>query len=242
MRSATCPKLEHSPKSHLFLRAWLVCVAVSYPIFWLSDFLTRALSALVQVVFFGYHLGVFRVLPFGAYAWSAPPHNFDPLHPHPMAHLNLTPGSLVWIVLACAALVIILSRKPHLLAGLFLAALGNFALAQQFALIFYSHHATLATVIAALFFLAALCWGLRAMLPAGIENYWSRIGFLLAAFVLPLSLLLLVLARSPVQRNILLLAIPPIGAALLSSFSGRLRFQNTGAAPGWKLIVGGAII
>jgi hypothetical protein len=242
MRSATSPQLENSPKSHLFLRAWLVCVAFSYPIFWLGNFLTHAAPALVQVVFFGYHLGVFRVLPFGAYAWSSPPEDFDPFHPHPMTHVNLASGSLVWIVLACAALVIILSRKEHLLAGLFLATLSNFALAQQLALIFYSHHATLATVIAALFFFAALCWGLRAMLPAGIENYWSRIGFLLAAFVFPLTLLPLVLTRSPVQRNILLLATPAIGVALLSSLSGRLRFQNTGAAPGWKLIMGGAVV
>ena len=242
MQSATCPESRSFSRSHLLLRAWVLCVAFHYPVLWLSNFLAHAAPALMQVVLLGYHLDSFRISPLGGYAWSAPPGGFDPLHPHPMTHVYSASASPVWPMLTCAALIILSGRRRGLLPGLFLATLSNLALTQELALIFYLHHLTLTTVITALFFFAALCWGLRMMLLAGIEHYWSRVGFLLAAFVLPLSLLLLALTRSLMQRNILPLAMAAIGAALLSGFPGGFRFQDSGAAPGWKLLVGGTMV
>lgn len=148
---------------------------------------------------------------------------------------------LALIVIGIAVLLAIFARKRRLLAGLFLALLGNVAvsllLRRRFAL-----GTSLAAIAPWVVLAALLCLGLQWMLAgSNLAAYWSRFGFLVASFLLPPLAFIGLFNRHAWFRPYWLdFMIPGLAATLLVSL--RRGGHTAGGPPGWNAIVRGAAI
>lgn len=173
------------PINKNWLQNWLVCVAFFYPVFWLSNSVMWAAPALVRVALFGYKMDGLSLSPFGAAASSLapqPPGGVD------SGWTGSGSNSLVMaavLVLAGALLVALVGHRARIVSGLAIAALGDVALAHGLRRVFGFQRMSAEALLGSVLFFAVLCFGLRWMLsgwPSG--GFWSRLGNLLAGFVL----------------------------------------------------------
>lgn len=168
-----------------WFRTWLSCVAVYYPVLWVSFTLHQAVPAVVRTLFFHEQLGWLRVFPFGLVARSVPVDGLpDPRFGQRYDRFELEIA--VFLVLTAILTLACAGRSQRTLSALFLASLSGFALFPPLADVFFTRRLSLQGAVSFIVFFPALCLGLRWMLNGWVRsNYWVRVGSLFAGFVAP---------------------------------------------------------
>lgn len=200
-----------------WIRFWLVCLALVYPLTWTASIVVSGGPALIRAAVFHHKLERFDANYLGASMITRPPWGSQRQgFPRRAGAEWLAETALV--VLAAVALLGVLGRRHRAISGLAAALLGQAALAFPAATLLFARRFTLPAAVGLALFFAVLCAGLRWMLQAApAQGYWARTGTLLAAFVLPsLALPWLFYGWNFGQP---ILALPAAVAALLASLA-----------------------
>jgi hypothetical protein len=204
-----------------WIRTWLACVALYYPILWVSFSLHEALPALVRILFLHQQLGWFRIFPLGLVARSVPADGLpDPRFGQRYDRFELEIA--IFLVLAAILVLARAGRNQRTLSGLFIASLSGFGLFPPLADVFFTRRVSLQGAVSFVIFFPTLCLGLRWMLNGWVRsNYSVRVGSLFAGFVaLPLVVWGVLRLLTPFRFGTLplLLMAPGALAAMLVSF------------------------
>ncbi len=171
-----------------WVQTWLTCVAFYYPIYWTSQFLLQAMPALVRVLVFGHRLKYFQATFFNVMAVSGPPNVSGDIPAAIRQAGHQAPVGSIPVVLAVAALLAVFGRRYRLLAGLGMAMLANLALLAPLWQLILRRRLGAWSLVESVLFFAVLSLGLRWMVDeVRTGGTSSRLGFLLAAFPLPLA-------------------------------------------------------
>jgi hypothetical protein len=167
-----------------WFRTWLSCLALYYPVFWVSFTLRQTAPAFVRILFFHEQLGWLRIVPFGLVARSVPVDGLpDPRFGQRYDRFEL---EIAAFLVLTAILTLARARSQRTLSGLFLASLSGFALFPPLADVFFTRRLSLQGGVSFVIFFTTLCLGLRWMLNGWVRsNYWVRVGSLFAGFVAP---------------------------------------------------------
>jgi len=219
-----------------WIRTWLSCVALYYPVLWVSFTLHQALPAIVRVLLFHEQIAWLRIFPFGLVARSVPADGLpDPRFGQRYDRFELVIAA--FLVLTAILALARAGRTQRTLSGLFVASLSGFALVRSLADVLFERHVSLQGAFSSIIFFATLCLGLRWMLNAWVRSgYWVRVGSLLAGFVVPPFVVwggLSLLASFRFGTIPLLLIGPAVPAAILVSLwpaSGELPWLT------WKAV------
>ncbi len=170
-------------RTESFLPAWLACLLCLYPAYWLVSFLLFAAPALGRVAFSGHTLTNLSIGFPGVNAASRPP------VASPARRGNGGPS--VPAGLGTALLLGLVVRRHRVIAGVSLAMLGAVGTPQLVMRMAFMKQATTADILAVCLFFAILCAGMRLLLIGlAPQGFWRRVGALYAAFVIPVSIVL----------------------------------------------------
>jgi hypothetical protein len=221
-------------------RRWLVCVAFTYPAYWVAQFVLNALPALIRIPLLGYRLTYFRI-DFLRVAAAASPTNPVELSSGPA----LDPPAF-WqaalLVIVVVVLLGVVSRRGRLLAGLAVAMIGSAGLQGPTFRIFSQRTPSADVALTFFFFFGVALLGLRWMLAGSAPGgYVARAAFLLASFSLPLLGLWAVFAWGFQFRTarFFWVMIPGALATLLASVRPQLTQPDEALQPGWKAVAAG---
>jgi hypothetical protein len=179
-----------------------------YPIYWLSMFLVRAGPVLLHVAFLRHRLLAFEFGPLWVQAACCPPGAFVVHEGSPAA----TPLESL-VVFAAAAVAFVALRRHRLIAGGFIAALGQIALVG----LVFAHRNGAGIVLAACLYAALALGGLMLLCSSVNGGYWRRFATPAFTFCLPLAILSSFFLRVGADWQVIpIFTAPPI---LLSAFA-----------------------
>ena len=220
--------------STAWIRSWLACLALYYPLLWLSNSVLQALPGLLRVSLFGDRLEWFRVRPYGLLAFSAS------RGIHPAAGRQFPLFFLAAFAVAVAVLMRLSRPRGRFLTGITVGVLSNVLMLPWLMDWAFHGHLTVRTFAGVGIFFALLCLGQRWMLAAWpTQGFGLRAGSLLGGFVLPWMVFVLLPERRFLPARGLL-ALPAALAALTVSawpVPPSIRVPS----PGWRMIARGGV-
>jgi len=222
---------------------WLACATLAYPAYWSMTFLWRAIPAFIRVAFFGHQLAFFECTFRGVRAATFPAPLVDGFTPS-LRQAERDP--LLITVPLMVTVILLLLRMPRRWRpsyGFCLATTGWIGLSPWLSRWTVPAALNAPVVLALLFFFVVQALGLYWL--AGWETnsgVWSRTRHLLTAWVLPLSVLTVLLGQRfswlPYVWQLFLGTIAAMIAAVASKPTPKTRVPL--ALAGWKSVAASA--